>query len=198
MGNKIQELTEKIFREGVEKGNEEAQRIVEKANAEAIEIVKKSQKEAEDIVAAAQKNAAELLENTKKELQLYAGQTVNALKSEIVNCLTDNTVENSVKSLIADKDFLCQFVVALASRWSVDEGVTISSPEAEALNAYFASKAKTLLEKGVTIEKVNGMKSLFTIAPADGSYKVNFGEEEFNAFFKSFLRPQLVEMLFNK
>ena len=45
MGNKIQELTEKIFREGVEKGNEEAQRIVEKANAEAIEIVKKSQKE---------------------------------------------------------------------------------------------------------------------------------------------------------
>ena len=120
------------------------------------------------------------------------------MKSEIVNCLTDNTVENSVKSLIADKDFLCQFVVALASRWSADEGVTISSPEAEALNAYFASKAKTLLEKGVTIEKVNGMKSLFTIAPADGSYKVNFGEEEFNAFFKSFLRPQLVEMLFNK
>ena len=35
MENKIQELTDKIFREGVEKGNEEAQRIVEKANAEA-------------------------------------------------------------------------------------------------------------------------------------------------------------------
>lgn len=196
MENKIQELTDKIFREGVEKGNEEAQRIVEKANAEAAEIVKKAQKEAEDIVAAAEKKAAELQENTKKELQLYAGQTVNALKSEVANCLTNNTVEEAVKALAADKDFLCQFVVALASKWSADEGVTISSPEADALKAYFASKAKGLLDKGVKIEQVNGQKSLFTIAPADGSYKVNFGEEEFNAFFKSFLRPQLVEMLF--
>ena len=162
----------------------------------AILAVKKAQKEAEDIVAAAEKKAAELQENTKKELQLYAGQTVNALKSEVANCLTNNTVEEAVKALAADKDFLCQFVVALASKWSADEGVTISSPEADALKAYFASKAKGLLDKGVKIEQVNGVKSLFTIAPADGSYKVNFGEEEFNAFFKSFLRPQLVEMLF--
>lgn len=196
MENKIQELTDKIFREGVEKGNEEAQRIVEKANAEAAEIVKKAQKEAEDIVAAAEKKAAELQENTKKELQLYAGQTVNALKSEVANCLTNNTVEEAVKVLAADKDFLCQFVVALASKWSADEGVTISSPEADALKAYFASKAKGLLDKGVKIEQVNGQKSLFTIAPADGSYKINFGEAEFEQFFKSFLRPQLVEMLF--
>ena len=42
----------------------------------------------------------------------------------------------------------------------------------------------------------SGTKSLFTISPADGSYKVNFGEEEFENYFKDFLRPQLVEMLF--
>ena len=57
-------------------------------------------------------------------------------------------------------------------------------------------KAKELLDKGVTIEKVNGKDALFTIAPADGSYKVNFGKEEFETYFKGFLRPQLVEMLF--
>ena len=76
MESKIQELTDKLFREGVEKGNEEAQRIVEKANGEAAGIVKNAQKEAEEIVAAAEKKAAELLNNTKKELGLYAGQTV--------------------------------------------------------------------------------------------------------------------------
>ena len=53
-----------------------------------------------------------------------------------------------------------------------------------------------MLDKGVTIEEVNGQKALFTIQPADGSYKVNFGEEEFVNFFQSFLRPELVEMLF--
>ena len=196
MENKIQELTDKLFREGVEKGNEEAQRIVEKANGEAAGIVKNAQKEAEEIVAAAEKKAAELLNNTKKELGLYAGQTVNALKSEVANCLTNNVVADAVKGLVEDKDFLSKFAVALAEKWAVEEAVVISSADADTLKAYFASKAKGLLDKGVKIEQVNGQKALFTIAPADGSYKVNFGTEEFEEFFKSFLRPQLVEMLF--
>lgn len=198
MENKIQELTDKLFREGVEKGNEEAQRIVEKANGEAAEIVKNAEKEAERIVVSAEKKAAELLENTKKELGLYAGQTVNALKSEVANCLTNNVVADAVKGMVEDKEFLCKFAVTLAEKWAADEAVVISTSEADALKAYFASNAKALLDKGVKIEQVNGQKSLFTIAPADGSYKVNFGTEEFEQFFKSFLRPQLVEMLFNK
>ena len=32
MENKIQELTDKIYREGVEKGNEEAQRLIANAH----------------------------------------------------------------------------------------------------------------------------------------------------------------------
>ena len=35
MENKIQELTDKIYREGVEKGNEEAQKLIAKAEADA-------------------------------------------------------------------------------------------------------------------------------------------------------------------
>ena len=35
MENKIQELTDKIYREGVEKGNEEAQKLIVKAQEEA-------------------------------------------------------------------------------------------------------------------------------------------------------------------
>ncbi|WP_301029781.1 hypothetical protein [Parabacteroides goldsteinii] len=54
----------------------------------------------------------------------------------------------------------------------------------------------SLLDGGVKIEKVSGKNAGFTIVPADGSYKVSFGEDEFVAFFKEFLRPGLVEMLF--
>ena len=32
--------------------------------------------------------------------------------------------------------------------------------------------------------------------PTNGSYKINFGEEEFIEYFKEFLRPQLIEALF--
>ena len=196
MENKIQELTDKIYREGVEKGNTEAQKLIANAQDEAKKIVEDARKEAEAIVAASRKSADELAENTKSELKLFAGQAVNALKSEIATLVTDKIVNADVKAFAADKDYLNAFIVALASKWSVNEPIVISTADADGLKKYFASQAKALLDKGVKIEQVNGNKTLFTVSPADGSYKVNFGEEEFINYFKEFLRPQLVEMLF--
>ena len=196
MENKIQELTDKIYREGVEKGNEEAQKLIQKAQEDAKQIVENAKKEADSIVAAAQKSANELAENTKSELKLFAGQSVNALKSEIASLLSNEIITKSVKDFTGDKDFLNSFIVALASKWSENEPIVISTADAESLKKFFAAKAKDLLDKGVKIEQVNGMKTLFSVSPADGSYKVNFGEEEFENYFKAFLRPQLVEMLF--
>ena len=89
MENKIQELTDKIYREGVEKGNTEAQKLIANAQDEAKKIVEDARKEAEAIVAASRKSADELAENTKSELKLFAGQAVNALKSEIATLVTD-------------------------------------------------------------------------------------------------------------
>lgn len=196
MENKIQELTDKIYREGVEKGNEEAQRLIAAAQEEAKKIVDEANKQAESIIASSQKNATELEDNTKSELKLFAGQAVSALKSEIANVLTDTVVADSVKGFVANKDFFNAFVVDLAKEWSVDEPIVISTQNAESLKQYFLLNAKSLLDKGVQINQVNGIKVLFSISPVDGSYKINFGEEEFLNYFKAFLRPQLVNMLF--
>ena len=193
---KIQELTEKLLREGVEKGQAEAERIIGEAKQQAEKILQEARQQAQEIAEQAQKKAAETDANTRNELKMYTGQALNALKSEVTNVLTDSVVKEAVKGLTASPDFLGQFAVALAEKWNSDEPVVISSSEADSLKAYFAAKAKALLDKGVTINKVNGKDTLLTIAPADGSYKVNFGKEEFETYFKNFLRPQLVEMLF--
>ncbi|HJG77806.1 hypothetical protein [Phocaeicola barnesiae] len=196
MENKIQELTDKIYREGVEKGNAEAQRLVSEAQKEAQQMIEAARKEAEAILAEARKSADEMKENTQSELKLFAGQALNALKTEVTNLLTNETVTEAVKGFTANKDYLNKFIVALAIRWSANEPIVISVQDADALTKYFTANAKTLLDKGVKIEQVNGIKTLFSIAPADVSYKVNFGEEEFENYFKEFLRPQLVKMLF--
>ena len=196
MENKIQELTDKIYREGVEKGNEEAQRLVSNAREEAAKILEEARKEAEGIVASARKSAAEIAENTQSEIKLFAGQAVNALKTEIASLLTNQVVSDAVKGFVADKDYLNKFIVSLATQWVADEAIVISTSDAEGLKKFFAANAKATLDKGVKIEQVNGNKTLFSISPADGSYKVNFGVEEFENYFKDFLRPQLVEMLF--
>ncbi len=196
MDSKIQELTDKIYREGVEKGNTEAAKIVSEAEAKRAELIKQAKAEAEQILSDAQKKSVDMEAKTKSELQMYASQMRESLKSEIADQLTGQIVSSNVKAAIADPDFVRQLILNLAKNWHVGEQIVIGTADAEALTAYFAANAKDLLDKQVKIEEVGGKPADFTISPVNGAYKVMFGEEQFINLFKSFLRPKLVEMLF--
>lgn len=196
MDTKIQELTEKIYQEGVEKGNEEAARIIAEAEARKKVLIEEAEAKAKEIAASAEKQANELKKNTEAELKLFASQSVEALKSEVTNLITGKVVSENVKAVAADPAFMQKVILELVKSWPSQENLVIQSADAEALKKYFLSNAKDLLNKGVTIKQVSGKKTSFSIMPADGSYKVSFGEDEFVEFFKEFLRPQLVEALF--
>ncbi|MDR1154150.1 MAG: hypothetical protein LBL04_05515 [Bacteroidales bacterium] len=197
MENKVQEITEKIYREGVEKGQAEAQKIVEAAEAEKAALLKKAQQEAEKLIADARKSAEELNRNTQSELRLYAGRAVEALKSEIADLVTGAVVDNVVKETV-NSEWLQKLMLTLATDWVTRENVVIQTADADALTRYFTGQAKELLGQGVKIEQVNGKPAEFAIMPADKGYRVQFGEDEFTAYFKEFLRPQLVKMLFQQ
>ena len=192
----LSELTDKIYAEGVEKGNAEAQQIVATATAKAEGIIAEAEKKAAAIVAAAESKSADLDKKTRAELKLYAEQSVNAVKTEIANLLSDKIAADSVKAATTDAKFMQGLIAKLAEQMAKDGEVLIETQDAEALKKYFAANAQGLLEKGVTIKEVKGIKTDFTIQPAKGGYKLAFGEAEFIAYFKEMLRPQLVEMLF--
>ena len=192
----LSEITEKIYAEGVEKGNAQAQEIVANANAKAEEIVANANAKAKAIVDAAQTQAADLDKKTRAELKLYAEQSVNAVKTEITNLLADKIAADSVKAATADAKFMQGLIAKLAEQMAKNGEVLIETKDAEALKKYFAANAKGLLEKGVKISEVKGIKTDFTIQPADKGFKLAFGDAEFIAYFKEMLRPQLVEELF--
>ena len=192
----LSELTDKIYAEGVEKGNAEAQQIVEKANAKAADIVAQAEKKAAALIAEAERKSADLDKKTRAELKLYAEQSVNAVKTEITNLLTDKIAGDSVKAATTDAKFMQGLIAKLAEQMAKDGEVLIETKDAEALKKYFAANAKGLLEKGVKISEVKGIKTDFTIQPAKGGYKLAFGDAEFIAYFKEMLRPQLAEQLF--
>ncbi len=196
MNNKLQELTEKIYLEGVEKGKVEAAQLIADAEHEAKAIIAKAQAEADKIKADAIKNASELDKNTKSELKLFAEQSVNAIKTEITNLLSDKIASDAVKAATSDKVFMQKTITALVEQWAKEGNVTIEAKDAKALTDYFMANAKELLNKGVSINEVKGLKTDFAIAPAQGGYKITFGNDEFIAYFKEFLRPKLVELLF--
>lgn len=192
----LSELTEKIYAEGVEKGNQEALQIVEKANAQAADIVAQAEKKAAAIVADAEAKAQELNKNTRAELKLFAEQSVSAIKTEVANIITDKVVNDSVKAATSDAKFMQSIIAALAEQMAKDGNVTIEAKDAEALTKYFVANTKGLLDKGVKIVEVKNIKTDFSIVPEKGGYKLNFGEKEFVAYFKEFLRPQLIDILF--
>lgn len=192
----LEELTNKIYAEGVEKGKEEAQAIVAQAEQQAAALKAKAEAEAQEIVARAQQKAADLDKTTKAELKLYAEQAVGAVKTQVANMITEQVAQDSVKAATADAAFMQSIIAKMADKMIQDGDVTIDAKDAESLKAYFAANAKGLLEKGVKINEVKGIRTDFAIAPANGGYKMNFGEAEFVEYFKEFLRPQLVELLF--
>ena len=54
MGNKLQELTDKLYQEGLEKGRAEADNLVAEAKSKAQKIVAEAEARAAEIVAAAE------------------------------------------------------------------------------------------------------------------------------------------------
>ncbi len=69
MQNKLQELTDKLYNEGLSKGREEGEALLAKAKSQAA-----------DIVAEAEKKAAEIMTKAEKEAEAYKVKVTGDLK----------------------------------------------------------------------------------------------------------------------
>ncbi len=196
MDSQIQALTEKVYQEGVLKGEQEAAKILADANAQAEQVERDARARAEQIIAEAQRSASELKSNTERELKLNASKLIEATKASIVDVLAGRIAGDSVQALTANPELLQRVVLEIAKGFDLKHGVEITSSQAEELKAYFAQNAKALLEEGLTIKQVAGKATQYTIRPQNGGFKVEIGEQEFVELFKSILRPQLAQELF--
>ena len=197
MDSKIQALTDKLYQEGVEKGEAKAAEIVAQAQAQAQEITDAAEAQAQKTLDNATRQIAERRKNNEAELKMYAAQAIQAVRTEIANLVTTSVVKQEVEATLGDKTLLYDFIVKIAQQWITNGDLVIETAQAQALEAHFAKKTKELLGKGVTIEQVGGKATSFVLRPTDGSYKVTFGNEEFENYFKELLRPALVKLLFS-
>ena len=198
MDNKIQELAEKIYKDGVEKANGEAQQIISGAQAKKEEIMSAAAKEADALLSGARKEAQAMKDRAEAEIKTSITNAREALKSEITNLLTNQAVEAGVSEAFKDPEVLRQVVLKMAEKMISDggDGVTVATEEADKLQAFFQNKAASLLAGGLSIKQVNGLKQTFEIAPKEGGYKMSISEEAFGEYFKDFLRPRMRELLY--
>jgi len=199
MTDKLQELTDKLYRDGLEKGRQEADRIVAEAKSEAEKIIQKARQEADAAVAEAEKKCADLTSKTEKDVKSASEQCLLAVRNSIENLLLEGTLSEGVKA-VNDPEFLKEIIKAVAEKFSTEDDIRVMLPESlqAKVQPWLENELRAALKKGVEAEFSKKISGGFTIGPKDGSYYVSLTEETFRALISEYLRPATRKVLFGE
>lgn len=204
MKNKLEELTQKLYNEGVEKGKVEAEAMLLKAREKSESMISEAQKEAEKIIEQARKDAAELKENTETELKLSSKQLISSIRNKVSESITGSILQEDVKKAVGDPEFIRKLIGIIVQNWKpesdmpADLHVLLPEDMKSMFDSYVASGSKKMLDQGVEISFDDHFTSGFKITPSDNSYLIGFTEKDFENFFKSFIRPRIAKLLFEE
>lgn len=201
MGNtKLQQLTDKLYQEGLEKGRAEADNLVATAKSEAQKIVAEAEARAAKIVAEAEDKAADIEKNAMTEISLAGKQAVAKIKAEIETLIVAKTTAEGVKSANLDATFIKDMLLAVAKNWNNGAKAELKAllPEAKKaeLGAAFDAAAKALLAEGVEVGFSSDVKSGFKVGEKNGGYYISFSDESFEALLSGYLREKVAQLLF--
>lgn len=202
MENKLQELTQKLYDEGLEKGRAEADKLVADAKDEAARIVSEARAQAEDIVKKAQEKADDAAKNTMTEITLAGKQAVAKIQSEIATMIVARATDAGVKAAVMDPAFIEQMLVSVAKNWNgadagrVELQALLPANERAGLDAAFEKSAKSLLAAGIEVGWSEEVKTGFRVGAKDGGYYISFSEADIEALLGQYLREKVSAMLF--
>lgn len=198
--DKLQELTQKLYEEGLAKGKQDGEALLQKAQAEAEGIVKQAQEEAEAILAKARKDAEDFKVKVEGDVKMAAQQAVQATRTDIENLVVSKVVDGTVDKALANEDYIKGIITAVAQKFSADEPADLSLVLPESLKAalepFVKNELGKLLGKGVDAAFSKKVAGGFKIGPKDGGYFVSLTDETFKDLIGSYLRPATKKLLF--
>ncbi len=200
MQNKLQELTDKLYNEGLSKGKQEGEELLAKAKVQADEMIAKAQAEAAQIVAAAQKQADEIKTKTASDIQMASRQSIAATKKDIETLIVGKMTDEAVKAALSSKDFVKDIIKAVAEKFTTEGPVDLALilPESlqKDLEPFVTKELAKVLNANVEASFSKKVAGGFQIGPKDGGYFVSFTEETFNQLISEYLRPTTKKLLF--
>ena len=197
--DKLQELTQKLYNEGLSKGKLEGEALLAKAQMEADELVKKAQEEAAAIIEKAQKEAADYKVKMEGDVKMASTQALQATKANIEGLIVAKAME-PVKEQLSGAAFLKEVITTVAQRFSTQESMDLSLvlPEKlqKELEPFVQGELAKTLGKGVEASFSKKLAGGFKIGPKDGSYFISLTDEAFQTLIGDYLRPATKKILF--
>jgi hypothetical protein len=124
--DKLQELTQKLYDEGLAKGKQEGEAVLQKAVEEAGSIVKKAQEEAEAILARARKEADDFKVKVEGDVKMASMQALQATRADIENLVVAKAVNEPVAKALSGEEYLKGIITAVAQKFSAEEPADLS------------------------------------------------------------------------
>ena len=200
MQNKLQELTDKLYNEGLSKGKQEGEALLQEATAKADSILAEARKEADGIIAKARKEAEELKTRVNADLKMAANQSIAATKQDIEKIVVAKITDKEVKTALSSADFLKEIITAVARNFNAAEPVDLEVVLPESLKKemepFVAKELSSILKSGITASFSKKIGGGFTIGPKDGSYFISFTDDTFTDLISEYLRPAAKKILF--
>lgn len=204
MQNKLQELTDKLYNEGLSKGKQEAEQILGKAKAESGKIVADARKEAEKIVAQATREAQELKTKAENDIKMASVQSFSAIRQKIENAIVLKTLSGPVDAAVNDNDFIKEIILSIVKAFNPASSEPVSLelllPEAKKaeLEKFVRSKVEKLCSGGIEVRFSKTIDNGFRIGPKEEGYLISFTDEDFKAIISEYLRPKTRKLLFGE
>lgn len=200
MSNKLQELTDRLYNEGLSKGKEEGEILLFKARKEADEIIANARKQAEDIVTEAENRAAQLKEKAKSDVKMASEQALMATKKDIENLLVNALCAEETEKVLSEEKFLKEIILAVAQKFSTQQSEDISlvlpASLESMLEPWVSTELKKALKKEISVDFSKKIKGGFSIGPQNGSWYISMSDESFKALISEYLRPVTKKLLF--
>ena len=204
MQNKLQELTDKLYNEGLSKGKQEAEEMVAKAKKDAAAILADARAESDKIVSAAQKDALDIKQKMETEIKMAFRQTITTLKNQIENTLISNSINKPVTAVADNTSFLKELIMSAISAFNpkgsdmVSLSLLLPENKRIELESFFKSEATKQIKDSVEIKFDNKIQNGFKIGPAKEGYHISFTDKDLQHLFSEILKPKTREFLFNE
>lgn len=204
MQNKLQELTDKLYNEGLAKGKAEAEEMVAAAKDEAAVILQEAQEKAAAIILQAEKDADAMKVRAAGDLKMASSQTMTAIRQQAEKALISKAVSAPVGEALSDGVFLKEIIRTIAAAFNASNpdpvplDLLLPAQMKQKLGDSFAAEVKSILDGGLDVRYVKGLSNGFKIGPKDGGYQISFTADDFTGIIAEYLRPATRKILFGE
>jgi len=193
----VQELIDKIKKEGIKTASEEANKIKAEAEAEARRIVDTAKKEADNIISHGKEDAQRSEKASIAAIEQASRNLILTFKDEIQGLL-NKIVESAVNAHYNDdvlKAALPDLLKAWADKGSDNLSVILPEGELSRLHGFFNERLSGELSRGLELKSNRKLVSGFHISNKDGSVYYDFSADAVAQLLSTYLNPKLAELL---